>query len=144
MLESAIAKLEALDLGEVSLRVVRGEANSTLIPLNIDQLFERGIDSKGQSLGEYSPFTISYKKKKGQRYDHVTLRDEGDFYEGFFADADSWPVGINSKDSKTGELTDKYGDDIFGLTKDSTDELNEQIREELIEACQGAILACVS
>lgn len=144
MLEKAIQNLERLDLSSIALRVVRNEAVSTLIPLNIDQLYEGGIDSKGKSLGEYSPFTISVKKKKGQRTDHVTLRDTGEFYEAFFAETESWPVNIDSKDSKTEELKDRYGADIFGLTPQSTDELNDQIEQELIEACQDAIIAAIS
>ena len=50
---------------------------------NTSQLYELGVDSLGNSLGEYSPFTIPFKVEKGQRFDHVTLKDTGGFYESF-------------------------------------------------------------
>lgn len=52
----------------------------------MDQLYDEGIDSKGNFLGYYSPATIqgthNYpgKIQKGQRYDHITLNDSGKFY----------------------------------------------------------------
>ena len=48
--------------------------------LNRSQMFDEGIDAKGDSLGEYSPYTIAQKIKKGQRHDHITLRDTGEFH----------------------------------------------------------------
>ena len=49
--------------------------------LNKEQMFEQGIDSEGDSLGEYSPATIQIKSEKGQRTDHITLRDTGEFHD---------------------------------------------------------------
>ena len=48
-----------------------------------DQLYDRGIDSDGKTLGDYSPYTIIQKEKKGQPTDRVTLFDEGDLYRSF-------------------------------------------------------------
>lgn len=44
-------------------------------------MYEEGIDSKSESLGEYSPHTKQIKIEKGQRYDHITLKDTGEFYD---------------------------------------------------------------
>lgn len=52
----------------------------------MDQLYDEGIDSKGNFLGYYSPATIQGtqnfegKIQKGQRHDHITLNDSGKFY----------------------------------------------------------------
>ena len=54
-----------------------------IIELNQEQLFEEGETSTGQSLGPYSQFTVKLKKLKGQRVDHVTLKDTGEFYKTF-------------------------------------------------------------
>jgi len=55
-----------------------------IIDLNtIDQLYNEGIDSLGNSLGEYSAYTKSIKGAKGQRTDHITLKDTGEFYNSF-------------------------------------------------------------
>lgn len=58
-----------------------------IIDLNTqDQLYDKGIDSKGTSLGQYSPATIQGTKnfkgkiELGLRYDHITLYNSGEFY----------------------------------------------------------------
>ena len=141
-LQKIIQKLRNLNLSDVVREVVDRESD-TAIALNTEQLFQRGIDSEGESLGVYSPFTIAYKKAKGQRYDHITLYDEGDFYRGFFAKTSGWPgeVVFGSSDSKYDELADRYGDAIFGLTKDSINEFTEQIDGVVQERCTKAILS---
>lgn len=52
-----------------------------IINLNKDQMYEQGVDSKGVTLGEYHPRTVEEKIKKGQRHDHITLKDTGEFYD---------------------------------------------------------------
>lgn len=91
------------------------------------QLYDKGIDGKGKFLGHYSPFTIALKKQKGERYDHTTLLDEGDFYEGFFAFGESRLLIMSSRDTKTAELISRYGEDIFTLTVEHNDIVNETI-----------------
>jgi len=51
-----------------------------IIAMNQEQMYEQGEDSKGKELGAYSNFTIQKKIEKGQRWDHITLRDTGAFY----------------------------------------------------------------
>lgn len=90
------------------------------------QLFEKGEDSLGDSLGEYAPSTIegtaSFEGKisKGQRFDHITLKDTGDFY-------DTWVVipflkGFRMKANPVKEdsnLFDDFGEDIVGLNEEN-------------------------
>src|ERR1017187_5547833 len=60
------------------------EFNDFIIELNTQtQLYEQGIDSTGESIGEYSAYTKMLKKEKGQITDHVTLKDTGEFYKSF-------------------------------------------------------------
>lgn len=100
-----------------------------IIDLNThEQLYEKGIDSKGRSLGEYSIATIEGtknflgKKQKGQRYDHITLNDTGEFYNSFrvqlnYSDA-SIQITANG-DKGDANLFQQFGVDILGLTEDS-------------------------
>lgn len=93
-----------------------------------DQLNEKGIDSKGRSLGEYSIATIEGtknfkgKKQKGQRYDHITLNDTGKFYRSFQvifnkSSAEFQIVADGQKEDVN--LLEAYGVNIVGLTEDS-------------------------
>jgi hypothetical protein len=111
-----------LDVDELAFFVSnQNEFKDLVIELNTQkQLFDKGQDSTGKSLGEYRPFTVREKRRKGQPTDRVTLKDTGDFYEsfnvqpffgGFIIDADA------EKDDK--DLRDVYGEDIIGLNDEN-------------------------
>lgn len=102
-----------------------------LLDLNLDQL-SKGQRADGSTIGpSYSPTTIQYKKGKNQPSDRVTLFDEGNFYRGFFADTDKFPIEIDSKDFKTPLLDEKYGPSLFGLNAANTETFAENIRPEI-------------
>ena len=58
------------------------------------QLFEKGVDGLGKKLKQYTPFTISEKKKKGQKFSNTTLEDTGQFYSSFRVDVNDGQGGI--------------------------------------------------
>jgi hypothetical protein len=108
----------------------------------IGQLYDEGIDSKGVSLGEYSPATIqgtsNFKGKieKGQRYDHITLNDTGEFYESFRFKNEKDGFVIEADTLKDGmDLADSFGKEIIGLTNDS----KKSLIGWLIEPIRSAI-----
>lgn len=90
-----------------------------------DQLYRRGITGKGVKITSYAPYadrTIAAKQRKGQPTTRVTLRDTGDFHKGMhvvFTNEHPGGFYITSSDSKTEELIDKYGQEIFRLTNEN-------------------------
>ena len=107
------------------------EVQKEMIKANTDQLYNLGASSTGRNLGSYALYTIQEKMRKGQPYDRVTLKDTGDFYNGFYISfvADSGnPLTkpapskagffITSDDWKTKMLEGRWGRDIFGLTNE--------------------------
>lgn len=84
-----LKKVKRFDVDKVLREVWRNpRVQNFIIELNTEgqstsQLFAKGEDIFGVSLGDYSPFTIQLKVEKGQRTDHITLKDTGDFYETF-------------------------------------------------------------
>lgn len=90
------------------------------------QLFEQGIDSDGQLLKPYKPVTIAIKRQKGEVYNRTTLLDTGDFYKGFDLLYRNGVISIFSRDSKSMDLVDKYGN-IFGLIEENQVIVNEKI-----------------
>ena len=93
-----------------------------------DQLLEKGIDSKGRSLGDYAIATIEGtknfkgKKEKGQRYDHITLNDSGKFYKSFrviFNQLEPSLQIVADGQKEDTNLLEAYGSEIIGLTDDS-------------------------
>lgn len=83
--------------------------------LNTQQLFQ-GERADGSEMPPYSWVSVNfYNKPAGP----IRLFDTGAFYSGFiFANA-TFPLSITSTDSKTNELTGRYGKEIFGLTEEN-------------------------
>lgn len=124
-------KLKSLDLIEVSLEAVR-ENEGMLIEMNHAQL-QNSIDREGDPLGEYA--SIEYANLKG-RID-VDLRLTGAFYRSWRIEADKFPIIFGATDSKTEELTQKYGEEIFGTTKGNTERVAQEI---CLPRCQQSIV----
>lgn len=100
-----------------------------IVELNVEQLYDYGINSLGiqiDTYAPYSPYTVSIKKKKGQPYDRVTLRDTGDFHKSFEVVFDPSYFYITATDYKTEDLVEKYGGNIFGLTAENKREITEK------------------
>lgn len=105
------------------------------------QLMNQGVDSKGVSLGKYSPFTVQIKLNKGQRIDHITLKDTGEFYESF--DIRPFLKGfiINAQGQKDDDnLFEIYGEEILGLTNENIKILSEFIAPFYTAATKKIIL----
>ena len=82
-----------------------------------DRLFHEGYDGNGSDLVEYSLSYKAFKKDKGATYTHITLFNNGDFYDKMFLTSSFGDIEIFSKDSKTSEILNMFsGFDIFGLT----------------------------
>lgn len=108
-----------------------------------DQLYEQGINRVGVDIMDYAPYsplTIQIKREKGQPYNRVTLRDEGDFESSFYVEADNEKFAIRASDWKTEDLVRKYGQQILGLTLENRGRLiREYIHPELIEKAKQII-----
>lgn len=64
-------------------------------------------------------YSKSYAKKKGKS-SPIDLHDTGDFYSGIFVRIDdAVTFAVDSADSKSGMLQDRYSTQIFGLDDDS-------------------------
>lgn len=134
--------MEKIDLVTIAEATII-EFSPELIDINTDeQLYEKGIDSLGQSLQEYTAFTKQIKRQKGQPTDRTTLKDTGDFYDAFKLDSKTFPFGVTSTDPKTEELEFKYGEEIFGLTEENEKEyLTDPIEPALLDKAEAEILS---
>ena len=119
--------------GEVSAIIDRNK--DKILDINREmQLFEKGINSDGEMLKPYAPKTIKIKRSKGEVYNRRTLLDTGDFYRGFDLMNRNNTITIFSRDSKSSELQDDNGSNIFGITKENQPYYNyEIIKPELQE-----------
>jgi hypothetical protein len=117
-----------------------------IIALNTEgQLFERGIDSWPRKIEpRYALRTIIDKKDKGQPTDRVTLRDTGRFHENFRITYNSDNIEISALPTPrdgidlTQHLQERYGTLIFGLTPQNVSNLQNIIKDDIIQILRNA------
>lgn len=128
-LAAKLMKISEDDITNAVLKIIRDD-KSFAIDLNTGQLFS-GVDSTGQMLDHYrSPGYADFKLTLNPK--GVTdLKVTGQFYASFFMNAEAFPISFSATDSKKDELTKKYGENIFGLTKESISSLNKDILPEI-------------
>lgn len=150
-LDSLIEKVSNLDSSITRLIQEAVKENEVWIcKLNTeDQLYEKGINSDGVALSSYQPYTTTttlIKRSKGQPYNRVTLRDEGDFHRSFFIIFMEDGFFIDSDDPKMQALAEKYSSDsakfnIFGLTDYNVETVAwDIVYPELIENIRSLLL----
>jgi len=124
------------------------ELQKHIIYLNtIDQLFERGEDSLGRKLedigGHYAAYTIMKKIEKGQRYDHITLNDTGEYYDSYRISAPSgadYIMFITNPIKEGKNIEQEWGGYIVGLNTENTQWLIDEVRQRFIPKLKEALL----
>lgn len=118
------------------------EFTNYIIELNTkNQLYNKGIDAKGERIGSYSAKTKAIKDANGEISDHVTLLDTGKFYESFRVFLQGSDLIISADTIKdTDDLIFKYGQEILGLNEDSLEKLRLKAKLILIPYVKGIIL----
>jgi len=131
-LERALKRLP--DVLELATEQVVQDNRAFLEDANTAQL-AAGVDREGEPITpEYAPLTVAIKQAKGQVSNRVTLRDEGDFYSGILAQLSPAGVELVGTDPKTAGLTEKYGEEILGLTDAHVAEFREDyVKPELLQ-----------
>ncbi len=97
-----------------------------IMDLNRQQL-DRGLDSKGESLGRYKNF--KYK----DRWQPVDLKLTGDFRRKFTLQSDDKQTTIFSQDHKAPGLEKRYGVDINGVPSSLIPNMQELIEDDFVE-----------
>jgi len=127
--------------------VERNGLGGVIIHLNTeDQLFDKGIDSRGVKLedigGSYSPATINGiegkfkgKLELGLPIDRVTLYNSGDFYKTFTVDVEgNGDIIVQADPNKPNQnLFDRYGKDVVGLTKNNLDVVRNILKRHILK-----------
>lgn len=137
----------ALDQNKALFFIIsKEEYKDYIIELNTtEQLFAKGIDSKGVKLedigGKYSEYTIFLKNIQNLPIDHITLYSTGDFYESFNVIVEKDGFTIEANTIKGGDdLQDRWGNDILGLTDESINELVNVIIPKFIDYILNELL----
>lgn len=127
-----LERFQSLDVDR-AIKMTLGLTSKIIIEKNQDQMLNGFRADDSYILPEYTPYTREKKEEKGWDPDKVTLYDTGDFYNAMFADVSYFDIEIDSTDSKTEDLIEKYGEKIFGLSDESKEEYRDDAMPVLIE-----------
>ena len=121
-----------IDLPDLIKEIVKGK-EAFIVNLVKNRLYQTGKNGSGQLiLPSYALSTIRDKKRRNKRTSHVTLRNEGLFYKGFYLELERYNIILNSSDNKTSWLIDKYGPTILKFTAEKKTLILDTIIEPTI------------
>ncbi len=103
--------------------------------IQIDQLFNRGIDSTGTTIGWYSQLTEILSGGEKKFNTPYTLKDSGQFYKQMFVVVlkDALVIDSDGAYKENGDnLFQKYGENIVGLTNENLGKLQNILRQKYI------------
>ncbi len=109
------------------------------LDLNRRQLQEQGVDSSGKKLGDYADRTKRLRKAAGLQTGFIDLKFSGDFQDEFIIKDNTGDIifSIDSENWKRDILVEGlrhrkgFGEDIFGLTAESLEELKRKMHPHL-------------
>lgn len=135
-LNAYIAKLNVAksNLPEVIEDILK-KNEGTLLGMLKFRLFNFGTDGNDDLIGDgaYSKNTIERKKRKGQKYNIITLRDSGVFYNSMFLELDGANYEVSSKDPKAPKLVDTYSESILDFTFKQQNDVVENIVDPALQ-----------
>ena len=102
-----------------------------IVEMQQERLMKGLFVSEAEIYPFYTPFTVQVKKEKGQPHDKVTLKDTGAFHDAIFAAQFGDKIVIDSDDEKSGELKEKYSENIFGLTQENKEILQQKTAKQI-------------
>jgi hypothetical protein len=134
-------RIDSLNISEQSMYAIDETRDKIILKQQMQMM--HGLDSKGSKIGRYG--SVKYAAAKfannplaGEGY--VDLMLTKDFYNDQFVDVRTDTFVIDSGDEKTNKLIKKYGEDIFGLSKDYKKEyVQEDLHPVLLKNIRKAI-----
>lgn len=120
-IQGLLDKVKTVNLRE-EVPVIIKRTSAELILFNQLQLYTKGQDSLGSKLAPYKSIAYAHKKEAMNPqpgYGNPDGKLTGEFYQGFYVEADQKVFGVDSKDGKSDKLKKQYGDTIFGLDQEN-------------------------
>lgn len=142
-IKSLFSACRSVDIKKTAESAVVG-TSLFLINYNKSQLYEESVRADGKRLELYGSILYAINKNRRNKAPglmHPDLYDTGAFYRGFFVKVQDFTYEIDSRDSKSNKLKNKYGNTIFGLTSESKAEYTKkeffQTLKRIIESRTG-------
>lgn len=121
----------------VVLAIDTDDTKQKIVELNQSQLYNEGINAKGEPLGQYKAVTKKVKIAEGARNDHITLSDTFTMYASEKVEITDTEIVITMDTVKGGkDLRDRFGE-IVGLTGESQNELSKYVEPKITKATRN-------
>jgi hypothetical protein len=120
---------------EAELPKIMEEVAPEAVAYNQQQLYRQGIDRFGKQLRRYTSLTYALKKYQRNPLPGLGIPDlnfTGTLYRGMYLKVVGKSFYLGSNDSKETRIENKYGKDIWGLTKESKTRLSRDVRPLLM------------
>lgn len=133
-----LRRVKQVDISALAVDII-ASSKQELIDKNKSQLMDEGANKQGVKLRRYASNSYAARKNAMNPFPGFGVPDlyrTGAFQSGFRLQLLSKnSFEIMSTDSKSNDLTRKYGKDIFGLSADNKEEYrNETMQPELVKA----------
>lgn len=136
-LDDYYIRIKNFDIDKALVRVLM-KLEKDIIALNVSQHRSEGVLSTGKSISSVHPYaaiTVFLKQNKGTLTNGnpsiINLHEDGSFHGLMKIIWGTTEHELISDDDKTNDLINKYGADIFGLTRESLDRLIPKIKNLL-------------
>jgi len=122
-----VQTLSILDLVEECLAELDKDGKVTAL---VHEQLGEGKRGDGTQMPRYSYLTKKSKQERGTILmgERIALIDTGEFWKSFFTEVGENFISIDSKDWKRDELVQRYGDEIFLISKPQMSELATLVR----------------
>lgn len=129
-----LRRFENLDTDKIISETME-ESKETLADLNAEQI-NTGLKADGELMPDYSiRSVVQYGKPAGP----IRLRDTGAWQAGLYVTVEGDKVVFNNTDNKDQQLTERYGEDIKGLSdKYKNEAIREKVRPEFNSKMEAA------
>ncbi len=142
-IKAIAAQVQKLDQDKILTEILNEQTlQSKIIERNQEQLYEEGLQADGIPTGSYSFNTImgtsryAGKIEKGQRYDHITLKDTGTFYKSMKVKSITQGIVITADDPNDLQAREPK---MLGLTPESLSEIIIDVKIDLLNKVKQAL-----
>lgn len=109
-----------------------------MIDLNQSQMMDKGIDSKGYTLGNYSIVSVA---KYGKTPGHITLHDTGEFYDSMKVEISGEQAVITADMEKPDKDLEVIYPKALGLDEESLQEIRSMAKDIIRTEARQAFAA---
>lgn len=114
-----------------------------IIDLNTkDQLGKQGIDSRGNSLGQYRPLSVTIRMSLGLQVGHIDFKITGEYWGSWEIEVTKDRLIINIDENRFSELVNdlNFSEEHVGLTIENLAIVKTVIRENYINYVKQQLL----